>query len=166
MVSPPTTRSPSAILILAFLGQIDLHARAELDQADAFAALHRVVLRDERHDAPRDQAGDEAHADFFAARLDGFDADQTFSLNFALSARMALRYWPGECLKKAMRPVTGAFWTWTLNTERKMEMRWHSPPMNSGLGVESIVSTLPWPGAMTRLGAAGGGPPGRGKNKR
>src|ERR1019366_7479426 len=56
--------------------QINLHARPELNQADAFAALDGVVLIDPRHDAARDEAGDEAHADFFAARLGGVKADE------------------------------------------------------------------------------------------
>ena len=41
----------------------------------------------------------------------------------------------GVFAKKATRPPTGAFWTCTSNTERKMEMRWQEPPMNCGFGV-------------------------------
>src|ERR1019366_8712818 len=56
--------------------QINLHARPELNQADAFAALDGVVLGDPRHNAARDEAGDEAHANLFAARLGGVKANE------------------------------------------------------------------------------------------
>ena len=65
--------------------QINVHARAELDQADAFAALNGVILGNPRHDAARNQSGNQAHADFFAARLDGIDADQDIFIELGRS---------------------------------------------------------------------------------
>ena len=56
--------------------QINVHARAELNEADAVAALDRVVLGDPRHDAARNQPGDEPDADFLAGRLAGVEADE------------------------------------------------------------------------------------------
>ena len=67
----------------------------------------------------------------------------TFSLCVADSVFRALRNWPSVYLKCLTRPPTGAFWTCTLTTERKMEMRWHSPPMKAGSLVIPIASTLP-----------------------
>src|SRR5947208_6542431 len=40
-------------------------------------------------------------------------------------------------------------------TERKMETRWHSPPMNKGSTVESMTSTFPCAGDNTALVAVG-----------
>ena len=55
---------------------------------------------DPRHDAARDQAGDEPHADFFAARFGGFKADEDIFVELGgVGASCALRYWPGVCLK-------------------------------------------------------------------
>jgi hypothetical protein len=57
-------------------------------------------LGDPRHDAARDQTGDEPHADFFAARLAASRPMSTFSLNFALSARIALIILAGRVFEK------------------------------------------------------------------
>jgi len=59
--------------------QINLHPRPKLNQADAFAALDGVVLGDPRHDAARDEAGNEAHADLFALRLGGVQTNEHVS---------------------------------------------------------------------------------------
>src|SRR6266853_3466655 len=48
-------------------GQIDIDARAEPDHADALAGPDAGALLDERHDAPRHQAGDLDDADLGAA---------------------------------------------------------------------------------------------------
>src|SRR5205809_3681339 len=51
-------------------------------------------------------------------------------------------------------------------TERKMEMRRHGPPRNSGSAVSSITSTLPWAGATMTLGSEGTFGLGSRKNQR
>src|SRR5437667_790528 len=51
-------------------------------------------------------------------------------------------------------------------TERKMEMRRHGPPRNSGSAVSSITSTLPWAGATMTLGSGGTFGLGSRKNQR
>src|SRR6266851_4237438 len=50
------------------------------------------------------------------------------------------------------------------NTERKVETRWHSPPMNSGSTVVSTTSTFPCAGESTRF--APGGTRGVGSRKK
>src|SRR5262252_3370531 len=40
-------------------------------------------------------------------------------------------------------------------TDRKIDTRWHSPPMNQGSTVESITSTFPCAGESTTSVAAG-----------
>ena len=52
-------------------------------------------------------------------------------------------------------PSTGDCCTWTLKTERKMEMRWQRPPMTSFSTVSSMTSTVPWAGDTIRAGSAG-----------
>ena len=42
----------------ASIGQVDVDARAEADQAEAVAGAEMRALLDEADDAPRDQAGD------------------------------------------------------------------------------------------------------------
>ena len=79
----------------------------------------------------------------------------TFSLQPADSVRMALRNWPAVYLKWATVPPTGAFCTCTSSTDRNIDMRRHSPPMNCGSETVSITSTLPWPGETTSLAPAG-----------
>src|SRR5438046_10346936 len=51
-------------------------------------------------------------------------------------------------------------------TERKMEMRRHEPPRNSGSAVPSITSTLPWAGAAMTLESEGTFGLGSRKNQR
>src|SRR2546425_1511047 len=51
-------------------------------------------------------------------------------------------------------------------TERKMEMRRHGPPRNSGSAVSSITSTVPWAGATMTLGSEGTFGLGSRKNQR
>src|SRR2546427_12640139 len=51
-------------------------------------------------------------------------------------------------------------------TERKMEMRRHGPPRNSGSAVSSITSTLPWAGATMTLASEGTFGLGSRKNQR
>src|SRR5205807_8098498 len=56
--------------------QVNVHTRAELDQADAYAPRHLVTLRNPRNDAPGQDTRDQAHSDFFAGLLARFKADQ------------------------------------------------------------------------------------------
>ena len=78
----------------------ELVARARAEKADAVLVSQVVTQKD-------------AHIHPFLSP-DGSLASRpmsTFSLNFALSVFIALRYWPGVCRKKPTRPVTGAFCT-------------------------------------------------------
>ena len=51
----------------AAVGEVDVEPRAEPDHADALAGADRGALAHERHDAPRDEAGDLDDADPGAA---------------------------------------------------------------------------------------------------
>src|SRR6266566_3601664 len=51
-------------------------------------------------------------------------------------------------------------------TERKIEMRRHGPPRNTGSTVSSITSTLPWAGATMTLASGGTFGLGSRKNQR
>src|ERR1051325_5555069 len=62
--------------------QVEIAARTELDEADAVAALHGIAFADEGHDAARDEAGDEAQADFLARLLGGGEAEQDILVVF------------------------------------------------------------------------------------
>src|ERR1039458_2278367 len=62
--------------------QINIHARAELDEADAVAALDGVVLGDPRDDAPRDEGAVKGKADFLAGWLADIKADEHVFIEF------------------------------------------------------------------------------------
>ena len=51
-------RAPTPTSGARRLGQIDIHARAEADQAEALAGATLSPSRDEANDAPRDEPGD------------------------------------------------------------------------------------------------------------
>ncbi len=90
----------------------------------------------------------------------------TFSLCRAESARMALRNRPFVYFSQATFPAIGAFCTCTSSTERKMEIRWHWPPMNSGSFPASRASTVPCAAASTNPAPAGTRGVGSRKKKR
>src|SRR5439155_378384 len=56
--------------------QEQVHARTKLREADAFAARHIDTLGDPGDDAPRNQTGEQPHADLLAGPFARLDADE------------------------------------------------------------------------------------------
>ena len=72
--------------------QQHVHARAELDEAHALAALHRVALAQVEDNAPRQQAGNLLEGDLDASSPR--TVTMFCSLRSAEAGFMAFRYWP------------------------------------------------------------------------
>ena len=73
---PPLDLVPKLDLDLRARRKIHVQPRTELNQADAVAARDGVACRHPGHDAPGQDAGDQAHPDLHSGRLGGFEPDQ------------------------------------------------------------------------------------------
>ena len=112
-----------------FGAQENIHAGAELDEADAFALGDRVAGFLVAHDAARDQAGD-------LREDDAGGSPATFPMVTVLrsfcelaTSRLATRNWPLVYSMLAILPAMGARFTCTSKMFRKMLMRVHSAPV-------------------------------------